>query len=112
VTLIDATHCPGAVQVLFQLPDNGPTYLHCGDMRFTPSLLANPALVPARGCEGVFLDTTYCNPRHTFPPQVGGAWVGVGRCTGRFELSAVQGLCIMPVQGLERNFGEVTPRQG
>ena len=101
MTLIDANHCPGAVQFLFQVPKTtssstnstrktrrassssckghsskgttsttGATYLHCGDMRYCPDMLQWPALAPARGCDGVFLDTTYCNPKHCFPPQV------------------------------------------
>lgn len=74
VTLVDANHCPGAVQFVFRLPC-GKRYLHCGDMRFRPSLLDNPHLKRAQGCTGVFLDTTYCNPRYTFPPQVGASSV-------------------------------------
>ena len=123
---MDANHCPGAVQFLFRLPD-GRRYVHCGDMRFAPSLLDSPHLqgfrcgqagrpaapvggqpqqcpvsatasacashhtqtLPAlpsrhlvrptaavlfscrclRGCDAVFLDTTYCNPRYCFPAQ-------------------------------------------
>ena len=70
VTLVDANHCPGAVQFLFRLPC-GKRYLHCGDMRFRPSLLTNPHLCRAQGATAVYLDTTYCNPKYTFPPQVG-----------------------------------------
>ncbi|KAL4419767.1 hypothetical protein ABPG75_006865 [Micractinium tetrahymenae] len=68
VTLVDANHCPGAVQFLFRLPD-GRRYIHTGDMRFAPALLDNPHLQAFRGCDALFLDTTYCNPRYTFPPQ-------------------------------------------
>ena len=38
--------------------------------RFSPKLLENPHLARMQGASAVFLDTTYCNPRHTFPPQV------------------------------------------
>ncbi len=68
VTLVDANHCPGAAQLLFALPD-GSRYVHCGDMRYAPHLLASPALQRFRGPSALYLDTTYCNPRYTFPPQ-------------------------------------------
>ena len=69
VILVDANHCPGAVQFLFELP-NGEKYIHCGDMRFGPHLLQNPNLKYFQDANAVFLDTTYCNPKYTFPPQV------------------------------------------
>ncbi|GFR43272.1 hypothetical protein Agub_g4334, partial [Astrephomene gubernaculifera] len=69
VTLVDANHCPGAVQLLFRLPGSGSRYLHCGDMRFSPAMTRCPLLAGWRGCEGVFADTTYCHPRHAFPTQ-------------------------------------------
>lgn len=68
VTLVDANHCPGAVQLLFQLPD-GRRYVHSGDMRFVSRLLLNPHLQRFKGADALFLDTTYCNPRYTFPEQ-------------------------------------------
>ncbi|KFM27440.1 DNA ligase 1 [Auxenochlorella protothecoides] len=68
VTLVDANHCPGAVQFLFQLQD-GRKYIHCGDMRYAPHLKSDPHLQRFVGADAVFLDTTYCNKRHTFPPQ-------------------------------------------
>ena len=67
---MDANHCPGAVQFLFQLPDGGPRYVHCGDMRFCVALKDDPHLQRFIGARAVFLDTTYCNPRFTFPLQV------------------------------------------
>jgi hypothetical protein len=69
VTLADANHCPGAAQLLFELPGGGPRYLHCGDMRYDPAMETDPALAAARGCDAVFLDTTYAKPAHTFPGQ-------------------------------------------
>lgn len=67
--MVDANHCPGAAQLLFRL-SSGESYVHCGDMRFGAHLLENPHLQRFQGCNAVFLDTTYCNPRYTFPQQV------------------------------------------
>lgn len=69
VTLVDANHCPGAVIFLFRLQD-GRRYVHTGDMRFSPAMLANLHLQRFQGADALYLDTTYCNVRHTFPPQV------------------------------------------
>ena len=71
MTLVDANHCPGAVQFLFQLPGGGARYVHCGDMRFSKAQMENCHLQRFVGARAVFLDTTYCHPRHVFPPQVG-----------------------------------------
>ncbi|MEW5298883.1 MAG: hypothetical protein WDW36_001957 [Sanguina aurantia] len=68
VILVEANHCPGAAQLLFQLPD-GRRYVHCGDMRFHTSMQDHPLLLRWRGAEAVFLDTTYCNKKHTLPLQ-------------------------------------------
>ena len=53
VTLVDANHCPGAVQILFLLPD-GRRFLHCGDMRYHPSMQQVRALTPTTLKEGVY----------------------------------------------------------
>ncbi len=74
---MDANHCPGAVQLLFALPD-GRKFVHCGDMRYAPHLQDNLHLQRFKGADAVFLDTTYCNAKHTFPPQVGLGGRGVG----------------------------------
>lgn len=68
VVLVDANHCPGAAQLLFRLPD-GSSYIHTGDMRYHPDLKANEQLQRFRNCTLLFLDTTYCNQRYSFPPQ-------------------------------------------
>ncbi|KAL6223528.1 hypothetical protein ACLB2K_006913 [Fragaria x ananassa] len=74
VVLVDANHCPGAVQFLFQVPLPGGAqlserYLHTGDFRFSPCMKSDPFLSTFVGCDAVFLDTTYCNPKFVFPSQ-------------------------------------------
>lgn len=56
------------MQILFALP-GGRKYVHCGDMRFSPQFLENSQLQQFVGADAVFLDTTYCNIKHQFPPQ-------------------------------------------
>ncbi|CAH8528408.1 unnamed protein product [Heterobilharzia americana] len=81
VTALDANHCPGSLMFLFHLPLKGKTYLHTGDFRYTPEMLASPSsltsylkeenakdtLVPK--IDSVFLDTTYCSSQYDFPTQ-------------------------------------------
>ncbi|CAN6445852.1 unnamed protein product [Victoria cruziana] len=72
VTLVDANHCPGAVQILvnvWEAEGRGKRYVHTGDMRFSESMLSDPMLNEFIGADAVFLDTTYCNPRFVFPSQ-------------------------------------------
>jgi ATP-dependent DNA ligase I len=68
VTLIDANHCPGAVQFLFSMPD-GTKCIHTGDFRYSPLMLDDPHLLSFRNCNAIYLDTTYCSPKHCFPTQ-------------------------------------------
>lgn len=72
VVLIEANHCPGAVQFLFKIElENGgfERYVHTGDFRFCDEMRFDSFLNCFVGCDGVFLDTTYCNPKFVFPNQ-------------------------------------------
>eukprot|EP00891_Asterochloris_glomerata_P006895 jgi/Astpho2/6895/gw1.00106.24.1_t len=62
VTLMSANHCPGAVMMLFQ------TILHTGDMRWQSWMQQHPALASCQ-VDLLYMDTTYCLPKHTFPSQ-------------------------------------------
>jgi DNA cross-link repair 1A protein len=69
VTLVDANHCPGAACLIFQAP-NGKVSLHCGDFRYDAELDDHkyfsqlPMII-----DSLFIDTTYCDPKYTFPSQ-------------------------------------------
>lgn len=71
VSLIDANHCPGAVQFLFKVPVNGKfeRYVHTGDFRYRNDMKFEPVLSEFVGADAVFLDTTYCNKKFVFPSQ-------------------------------------------
>ncbi|EGD76243.1 hypothetical protein PTSG_11661 [Salpingoeca rosetta] len=72
VALIDANHCPGAAMFLFHVRETEGGlehwYLHSGDCRYTPAWKQHPLLQNV-ALDILFLDTTYCDPKHTFPPQ-------------------------------------------
>ena len=82
VTAVDANHCPGAAQFIFErIEARGQgegdititeRYLHTGDCRFHPQQFqSNAHLQRCVGClDTLYLDTTYCNPKHAFPDQV------------------------------------------
>lgn len=91
VTMIPANHCPGSSLFLFEKEVSNPNphtnakekrtqrILHCGDFRACPAHIKHPQLKPdtsdALGkskhqkIDVCYLDTTYLNPRYSFPPQ-------------------------------------------
>lgn len=69
VTFLDANHCAGAALLLFRLED-GRVHLHTGDMRYHPRMETYPKLLEVRGqIDRLYLDTTYCHPKHSFVAQ-------------------------------------------
>lgn len=82
VTMIPANHCPGSSMFLFEKTAGGRTQriLHCGDFRACPAHVEHPKLHPEtvdaitgrtkeQKIDVCYLDTTYLNPRYSFPPQ-------------------------------------------
>lgn len=86
VTMIPANHCPGSSLFLFQKPPEkgsnrrGKRILHCGDFRACPAHVTHPLMKPdlkdattgklsQQIIDICYLDTTYLNPRYSFPPQ-------------------------------------------
>ena len=76
VTLFDANHCPGAACFIFNTDHTSETILHTGDFRFHPKMLTECPDLKALSTRTdnsrmltIYLDTTYCDPTYSFPPQ-------------------------------------------
>ncbi|PBP23315.1 DNA cross-link repair protein pso2/snm1 [Diplocarpon rosae] len=86
ITMIPANHCPGSSLFLFEkvigkgAKPKVQRILHCGDFRACPAHLAHPLLMPdvvdsitgntkQQKIDVCYLDTTYLNPKYSFPSQ-------------------------------------------
>uniref|UniRef100_A0ACD5VPR6 Uncharacterized protein n=1 Tax=Avena sativa TaxID=4498 RepID=A0ACD5VPR6_AVESA len=118
VVAVDANHCPGAVQFLFTSPvPRAERYVHTGDFRYAHSMRSNPNLLDFVGADAIFLDTTYCNPKFSFPSREESVEYVVNTIKQVKEESAAAGervLCLVAtyVVGKERILLEVARRCG
>ena len=65
-TFLPANHCPGAAILLFSTSSDPKTInIHCGDMRYSPSMLEAVLERREKGAKfgEIFLDTTYGFPK-------------------------------------------------
>lgn len=86
VFMLPANHCPGSSLFVFEKAENAgqsrrvKRILHCGDFRACPGQVGHPLLKPSsqdletgkltrQKIDICYLDTTYLNPRYSFPPQ-------------------------------------------
>ena len=72
ITFYDANHCPGACIILIELSESKTVHLHTGDMRYHPRFQNYPLLAQStmqKRLDLVYLDTTYCHPKHDFQAQ-------------------------------------------
>ncbi|KAG9302740.1 hypothetical protein G9A89_009517 [Geosiphon pyriformis] len=74
VTLIEANHCPGSVLFLFKIMNAQGRilrYLHTGDFRASPRQVTHESIDQSKNppIDMLYLDTTYLDPTHCFPPQ-------------------------------------------
>lgn len=86
ITMIPANHCPGSSLFLFEKTTGRgqnskvQRILHCGDFRACPAHITHPLLMPnvldsvngktkQQKIDVCYLDTTYLNPKYSFPSQ-------------------------------------------
>ena len=74
VHLINANHCPGSVLLYFTIPQPLPqsplVILHTGDFRASKTMhVMHPLIRKGPAIDLLYLDTTYCKPQYTLPPQ-------------------------------------------
>ena len=91
--------------------------MHTGDFRYTESMTHDPNLLEFVRADAVFLDTTYCNPKFTFPSQEESVDYVVSAIKRVKEESSAAGervLCLIAtyVVGKERILLEVAQRCG
>lgn len=67
VSVFDANHCPGAG--IFVLKTKSFKYLHCGDFRANMKMVEELKNIYPSGFDRCYLDTTYFNPKYSFPDQ-------------------------------------------
>ena len=122
MTLVDANHCPGACMMLFEF-GSGRRVLHTGDFRYDAVFRSDISYAPlqdlvAKGFESIYLDTTYCHPRHASIPNRKATLEGLGRDVERLaERDAEIGsyslqLIATYTIGKERVMEEVARRSG
>ncbi|XP_060193052.1 DNA ligase 6 isoform X2 [Lycium barbarum] len=113
VFLVDANHCPGAVQFLFKVPvSNGKfeRYVHTGDFRYCDDMKLEPVMDAFVGADAVFLDTTYCHPKFIFPSQQESIDYIVGVIENEGSLKNILFLIATYVIGKEKILVEVSRR--
>ena len=122
MTLVDANHCPGACMMLFEF-GSGRRVLHTGDFRFCDAFRSDVMYAPlqelvAKGFESIYLDTTYCHPRHASIPDRDETLLEVGRDVERrverdaeYATSTLQLIATYTI-GKERVLEEVARRSG
>lgn len=62
-------HCTGVLRIV-HVAQGVASQVHTGDCRYQSDMQQNAHLQRVRGACDLVLDTTYCNPQYTFPPQV------------------------------------------